>query len=61
MNFKKLQLFSEFLFILLNNLKSVQHNKSNFFVKNILFATPWSVPPGVAAQLPPPSYNLVCH
>jgi len=39
-NFKKSQLFSEFIFISLNNLKSVEHKKSNFFVKNILFATP---------------------
>jgi hypothetical protein len=57
MNFKKSQLCSEFLFISLNNLKSVEQKKSNVFVKNILFATPLTVPPGVAT--PPPATPLI--
>jgi len=49
------QLFIEYLFIRLSNLKFLQVRKSNFFISNTHFAITWTLLPRVGALLAPPS------
>lgn len=47
------QLFVEFSFIWLNNLKFLENIKSNYFMQNIHFAAHWNLPSGAAAPFSP--------
>jgi hypothetical protein len=52
---KKSQLYTEFLFIHLSNLKFPQHRKSDFLISNTQFAITWTLLPTVAELFAPPS------
>ena len=52
-NYKLKKVFVEFHFILINNLKFVEHRKSIYFIQNIHLAVPWTLLPGAAAHFAP--------